>query len=354
MVDIVGPDQLAHKALQQVVAFVGELGAANAADRVRPCLPLDRLQPLRHHTQRLAPRGRLQLAVAPHQRHRQPLCVVDPAVAEAALVADPLVVDLHVFAADNATQRVRARVKAHVAADGALRADRRRALNLPGAEGKARHAVGQRTHRAEVDDVAARLGIHRLAVLNVDDRRPAALKERQLRAVLPLLQVADAAPAEHAALLVEHDGIRDHVVLFLLPLGFDQLADAGAKAHGLVLQGALTALVADGAIQRVVEQQKGQVRLLHILHRLRVGLDHHIRGHRHRAGRLQHHPTRAGDFHQAHAAAGHRVELGVAAKDGDLDVQLGGGIHHQRALGHLDLAVVDRQCDKVGHKRIGP
>jgi hypothetical protein len=52
-------------------------------------------------------------------------------------------------------------------------------------------------------------------------------------------------------------------------------------------------------------------------------------------------PRGPDNFHQAHAAAGHRVELGVAAKDRDFDAQLGGGVHHQRALGHGDLAVVD-------------
>ncbi len=34
VVDVVGADQLAHKALQQVVAFVGQLGAADGADGV--------------------------------------------------------------------------------------------------------------------------------------------------------------------------------------------------------------------------------------------------------------------------------------------------------------------------------
>jgi hypothetical protein len=91
----------------------------------------------------------------------------------------------------------------------------------------------------------------------------------------------------------------------------------------------------------VVEQDEGQVGLLHVAHLLRVGLDDHVRRHGHRAGGLQQHAARAGDFHQAHAAAGHRVELGVAAKDRDFDAQLGGGVHHQRALGHGDLAVVD-------------
>jgi hypothetical protein len=57
----------------------------------------------------------------------------------------------------------------------------------------------------------------------------AALKERQLRLVFPLFQVADAAPADHAALLVEDDGVGDHVVLVLVALRLDQLAETGAE-----------------------------------------------------------------------------------------------------------------------------
>ena len=40
----------------------------------------------------------------------------------------------------------------------------------------------ERTHRADVDNVAAGLGVDRLAVLDVDDRGAAAFKEAKLRA----------------------------------------------------------------------------------------------------------------------------------------------------------------------------
>ena len=172
------------------------------------------------------------------------------------------------------------------------------------------------------------------AVLDVDQRLPAAFEERQLRLVFPFLQIANAAPADHTALLVQHNGVGNQVVLVFEALGFHELADARPVAHGLILERALAALVTDGAIQRVIQQDKGQVGLLHILHLLRVGLDHHVLGHRHRAGGLQRHAAGTGDLHQAHAAASHRVQLGMAAEDRDFDAQGGGSIHHQRALGH--------------------
>ena len=61
--------------------------------------------------------------VLAHQRRAQPLGVIHVLVQEAALVADPLVVDRHVLAGDDAAQLVHALVQPQVAADRAERAD---------------------------------------------------------------------------------------------------------------------------------------------------------------------------------------------------------------------------------------
>ena len=84
-------------------------------------------------------------------------------------------------------------------------------FELPGAIAEAAHAVGERAHRAEVDDVAAGLGVDRLLGKIVDDRLAAAVIQAELRLVLPLLEVTDTAPADDAALLVEHDQVADRV-----------------------------------------------------------------------------------------------------------------------------------------------
>ena len=108
-------------------------------------------------------------------------------------------------------------------------------FNLPGAVAKARNAVGQRADRAEINNVATRFGINWLAFLDVNNRLTTALKERQLRFIFPLFQVADTTPADHTALLVQHNRVGDAVVLLFAPLGFNQLADARAIAQGLIL-----------------------------------------------------------------------------------------------------------------------
>ena len=263
------------------------------------------------------------------------------AVGEASLVADPLVVDLRILAADDAAQAVRARVQAHVAADGAMVADAGRALDFPGTVGEAGDPVGQRADGADVDDVAAGLGVDGFARLDVDERLAAAFVEGELRLVFPLLQVADTAPADDAAFLVQHDGVGDIVVFLLAALGLDQFADARAEAHGLVLQRAFAALVADGTIERVVEQQEGEIGFLRCLHLFGVRIDDHALGDRNGARGHELRATRPDDLDETHAAARHRVELGVAAEDRDVDVELGRRVHDEGACGDGHFPVVD-------------
>ena len=65
------------------------------------------------------------------------------------------------------------------------------------------------------------------------------------------------------------------------------------------------------------------------------GFQHRLAG-----GAVDH---RAADFHQAHAAHPHRLHLGVVAKYRDIDADLLGGVHDQRALRHGHLSSIDRQ-----------
>ena len=123
--------------------------------------------------------------------------------------------------------------------------------------------------------------------------------------------------------------------------------------HGLVLQGALAALVADRAIKRVVDQQEFQDAALGLIGLLGadLGLDLHAGSALQGAGRLRlgHAAPIAHVGHLDHAlAAGpDRVEQRVVAETRDVDADHLGGADHQRALGHLDLGVVDEDADQV-------
>jgi hypothetical protein len=124
---------------------------------------------------------------------------------------------------------------------------------------------------------------------------------------------------------------------------------AAAPAEGDVLQRALAALVADRAVERVVDEQELDDRLLGRLDALRLGVDDHPVLDRRRARGLE--LRDALDLHEAHAArADRRAELGLVAEDRDLDVAVLGAVDEHDVLRGGDLDPVDRE----GHRpRLG-
>src|SRR5207248_10549641 len=100
---------------------------------------------------------------------------------------------------------------------------------------------------------------------------------------------ARAAVAEDAALAVERDRRRDRDRLVQRPLGEGHPSRPGAVAEGQVLQRALAALVADRAVERMVDEDELEARVLALgghLRRVRRLDDHALRG-RERAGGLR-------------------------------------------------------------------
>ena len=171
-----------------------------------------------------------------------------------------------------------------------------------------------------------------------------------MRLVFPFLQVADAAPTEDAAFLVEDDGVGDQIVFLLQPFGFHQLADPRPEAHCLILEWTFATLVTDRTVKWVVEQDEAQVGLLHRLDLFRLGEDRHPFGHRQCTCRHQTAAARAFHFDHAHAATTHRIQLRVGAEDRNLHIDQSGGVHHQRSGGNRHLAVIDFQGYVIGHE----
>ena len=192
-----------------------------------------------------------------------------------------------------------------------------------------------------------------LAAGGQDDLVPvAALPHVQDRVADHLVADADAAGAHDAAL-----GVVDDRRTEADPLGLVHRLGALALEVPLVLEPvvlelALTGLVADGAIDRVVEQQELLHRVLSLLHLFADRVDLHALGRLDLAGghelrlgvrhvgllglveahdRHLHLPT-AGDVHQAHTAVGGDAETGVPAVVGDLDPGPPGGPHDRVAL----------------------
>ena len=332
---------LAEQPLQQEGLLVGGLPAGQRR-RARARL----LQRAARGGQRLLPRGRHQLGALAHQRLDDPLVGVHVLVAEAAAVAQPAVVDALVVAAEHAHHAVVAHGQLDVAVGGAAGADRARALDVPRPRAEAVRARGERADRAQLDDVAGERRHVRVAVEGADVRVRAALEQDQLVVLGQLLREAHAAVAEDAALAVDRDQRRQLERLLEVALGLDEARRARAPAVGDVLQRALAALVADRAVERVVDEQELDHRALRLVHAVGLRVDDHAVPHRGRAAGLE--LRDALDLHQAHAAGADRLaELGLVAEDGDLDVAVLGGVDEHRALRRLHLAAVDRERDPV-------
>src|SRR5204862_6370686 len=131
------------------------------------------------------------------------------------------------------------------------RADGARSLDVPRARAEPVRARGERADRAQLDDVAAERADVRMPVEGADERVRAALEQDQLVVLGDLLREAHAAVAEDAALTVDRDQRRELERLLEVALGLDEARRAWAPAVRDVLQRALTALVADGAVERV-------------------------------------------------------------------------------------------------------
>ncbi len=340
-VDVGRAERAAHDALDQVALLVRGPGAGER----RRALAMS-AQPLRRRLDRLGPGRRAQVAALADHRLGDAVGRVDHLVAEAALVAEPPVVDLVVVARQHPHDVLVADGELDVALARAERADRSRVLDVPGAGAEAVGLRRQGAHRAELDDVAVEGGDVGLVVEGPDEGAVAALEQLELLVLGDLLAEAHAAVAEDAALAVDLDERGERKRLLEVALGVGHAAAARAPAHRDVLERALAALVADGAVERVVDEQELDDRVLGLLDAIGLGVDDHPVAHRRRARGLELRDPL--DLDQAHPAGADRLaELGLVTEDGDLDVAALRCVDEHRALGRRDLDAVDDQRHRL-------
>ena len=191
-------------------------------------------------------------------------------------------------------------------------------------------------------------------VESADEGVVAALEERELVVLRDLLREAHAAVAEDAALAVDRDQRRERDRLGEVALRLDEPAAARAPAVGDVLERALAALVADRAVERVVDEQELDHRVLRVLHAVGLRVDHHAVLDGGGAGGLE--LRDALDLDHAHAARAHgAAELRLVAEERHLDVAALRRVDQPLALGRAHLAAVDAEGDPcVGHRASRP
>ena len=219
-----------------------------------------------------------------------------------------------------------------------MRANRRHVVHLPGPRLVAITAAGKRAHGAHVDAHAALLAIEMVAAVGRNDRGDAAILHAQRPHIHAFAAHADAAIAEDAAGAVEVDRGRP-LLLFAVVLGLDVEAFAGAVLEGHVLQFALAARIANGAVERMIAEQQLDGRFARLGNLFRLGDEHLALGHGGGASGLQlRHFFLA---HDAHAARGLQAEPRVVAESWNLDAHLAARLDEQRSRGSCQLLSID-------------
>src|SRR5205823_4138748 len=155
-----------------------------------------------------------------------------------------------------------ARRRADVAANRAEAADRRHVLDLPRPRLEPVLRRRERADGAQLRDVAGEMAAVGLVLERRDHRLRAAVDRDELSVLGDRLAEARAAVAEDAALAVERDQRRHRDRLLERPLRERHAGVAGAVAERQILERALAALVADRTVERVVDEDELERRVL--------------------------------------------------------------------------------------------
>ena len=144
-----------------------------------------------------------------------------------------------------------------------------------------------------------------------------------------------------ASFAVQIDVVGDRDGLLEMPLLFNEPALARTESHGVILERALATLVAYGAVERMVDQEKLENAVLGLLGHGRFGLDHHVWGDGDHAAGLEGGAAAGVDLYQAHPAHADGLHAVVVTKARDINPVPLGNIDHQLAWASLNGLAVD-------------
>ena len=341
-VDVVAA-QGAHKLREQVQLFDRAVRRTERADALGAVVDRNLGQPAAHILERRRPVDRLPSPALLEHRRREPIDTVERLVRKTIAVGDPALVDVLVLERHHTQHRVIFHLHDEVRAGAVVGTYALASRELPGARAVAERLAGERTDRTDIDHVARELGVDRLAGDRRDLGMFAAVDHAQLHHAGQLLAKAHAAGAVDAAAHLFHRDQRADVLVEDDTFFFVVARARGAVADREVLQLALATLVADRAIERVVDEQE--------LHHALLGLkclrapgahDHALRD---RRGAGRHRLRRLFDVDQAHAAVRCDAELLVVAEVRDVGAGVVGGMHDHAALDNLHFLPVEFDFD---------
>ncbi len=340
-VDVVGAQDDPGQLGPGVGILVGQAGAADHADGAPAMDVSGLLQCGRHRVEGFGPADLDQFVTLAHEGGGHPLHAAESLPVEAALVAQPALVDRVGVDAQFAGDVVTARLDGDPAPHGAGRAAALGLLDIPRPGLEAVRGAREGADRADLNRVAAEVGGEGLAREGRHLDHVAAHGEVDLGIARDLVGKTGAASALDAAFAVEQDQFGEGDGLLPVALLLDEAGLARAEGERLVLEGAFAALVTHRAVQRVVDQEEFQHPVLGLLDAGGGGVDHLAVGHAHEARRGQGGPSGSHDLDQAHAAHADWLHAGVVTEARDVHPgPFGRGDDHLALVG-LDGAAVE-------------
>ena len=224
-----------------------------------------------------------------------------------------------------------------------MRANGWHVLHFPRTRLIAIRAAGQSAHGADVNAHATLFAIEVIAAVRDNHAVRAAHAHAKGFDVHALVADADAAETQDATWGVV---INEFGPLLFGAMNFflDEAARVRAIAEDHVLEFAFAAFVADRAVERVIGEEKFEHVLARLTDLVGVGANDHAVRSDERAGGLQ--LGRLLDLDKAHAASSLERQPGVIAEGGHFGAQPPRRFNDQRALGHLNFAVVHLELDE--------
>ena len=281
-----------------------------------------------------------------------PVVILD-GIAQPAGVADEIAVDQKVGPGSKTINYIifvflPVVIDVDVAAFAAAVADAGILLQEPDPLLEAEIARGHGPDRADVDDVQGVAVIQRFPGENRDPGGIGPVDDAELTSLGDLPGEPDTAAAENAAFLVVHHPAAEIHALALGHLVDPHAAVVQAVIHVIVLQGAFSGLVADRAVNGMVDQFEFQHVALDLLDML--GLEQHLHPLLHRclAGRHQRRPAVL-DTHQAHAAVAVGAQSRVVTEVRNFDTHHLEGIDQVLARFDLHFLVVYKELHHFSH-----
>ena len=231
-----------------------------------PCRSRTRLISDGRGVERFRPRHLGELTRLTHHRVEDARVGVHPLDPVPALVAQPSVVHRLGIDAQQPHQAVRRRLQRAPALHRTRDTRGLRGREVPRAGAEAVLARGQRADRTDLHGVAREVRVERLVGEVQHLRAVAAVDEVDQRVARDLVREACAPRALDAPLAVEQDQLAQADRLLPVALLLDEARLARTEGERLVLERALAAPIADGAVERMVDEQELEDTVLDLLH----------------------------------------------------------------------------------------